>query len=89
MSLVTPNTIRTLQRKLYAKAKQEPAFRFYALYDKCQAPCDYIPRRSYPLFLARDVLRLLREEARCAQQAARTTSQRSTRRPASDESELT
>lgn len=34
MSLVTPNTIRTLQRKLYAKAKQEPAFRFYALYDK-------------------------------------------------------
>ena len=38
MSLVTPNTIRTLQRKLYAKAKQEPAFRFYALYDKvCRA----------------------------------------------------
>ena len=34
MSLVTPETIRTLQRKLYAKAKQEPAFRFYALYDK-------------------------------------------------------
>jgi len=32
--LVTPEGIRTLQRKLYCKAKQEPAFRFYALYDK-------------------------------------------------------
>ncbi len=34
MSLITPETIRTLQRKLYAKAKQEPAYRFHALYDK-------------------------------------------------------
>jgi len=32
--LVTPEAIRTLQRKLYRKAKQEPAYRFYALYDK-------------------------------------------------------
>jgi RNA-directed DNA polymerase len=32
--LPTPENIRTLQRKLYRKAKQEPAYRFYALYDK-------------------------------------------------------
>lgn len=34
MMLTTPDTIRTLQRKLYAKAKLDPAYRFYALYDK-------------------------------------------------------
>ena len=34
MVLTTPDAIRTLQRKLYTKAKQDPAYRFYALYDK-------------------------------------------------------
>lgn len=34
MSLTTPESIRQLQKKLYVKAKAEPAFRFYQLYDK-------------------------------------------------------
>ena len=34
MSLTTPSKIRELQIKLYRKAKNEPGYRFYRLYDK-------------------------------------------------------
>ena len=44
MSMVTPSKIRELQIKLYRKAKNEPGYRFYMLYDKiCSKVCPSTP----------------------------------------------
>ncbi len=48
MSLETPERIRNLQRKLYCKAKAEPAFRFYMLYDRFVGKASFATPTSLP-----------------------------------------
>src|SRR5947209_16206367 len=52
MSLQTPDAVRALQRKLYGKAKAEPGYRFYLLYDKVWRAD--ILRHAYDLACAND-----------------------------------
>ena len=52
MRLQPPDSVRTLQRKLYRKAKSEPTFRFYLLYDKVHRAD--IRRHAWALVRAND-----------------------------------
>jgi len=51
-NLITPPSVQKLQTALHAKAKGEPGFRFYALYDKVYR--DDVLRHAYACCKAND-----------------------------------
>jgi hypothetical protein len=68
MSLTTPSKIRELQIKLYRKAKNEPEYRFYMLYDKiyrddicCMPTNGRAPTRALRAWMSRRLSRSSRQ----------------------------
>ena len=55
------------------KAPDDPSHAAKLVWDNYQDPCDYVPRRSHALFLAREALRTLSDARRKSQRPRPTT----------------